>query len=102
MIEACRRPIMFELTHTVDLPQVKAAVLAGVRSEMADWDVATVEREGDEVPVELLRLKVGVQPYSLTLHHRDEPATPAPAATPALRSMAVRAQSRPADPAPRR
>lgn len=38
---------------------VKAAVLAGVKNEMAGWDVAAVERERDELLVELLRDKAG-------------------------------------------
>lgn len=39
--------------------EVKAAVLAGVKDEMAGWDLAAVERERDELLVELLRDKAG-------------------------------------------
>ena len=38
---------------------VKAAVLAGVKDEMAGWDLAAVERERDELLVELMRDKAG-------------------------------------------
>jgi carnitine 3-dehydrogenase len=37
--------------------EVKAAVLAGVTKEMAAWDLSTVERERDELLVELLQSK---------------------------------------------
>lgn len=37
--------------------EVKAAVLAGVKNEMSGWDVAAVERERDELLVELLQNK---------------------------------------------
>jgi 3-hydroxyacyl-CoA dehydrogenase len=39
--------------------EVKAAVLAGVQQEMESWDLEAVERERDELLVELLRNKAG-------------------------------------------
>lgn len=47
------------LLHTRLTEEVKAAVLAGVKDEMAGWDLAAVERERDELLVELLRDKAG-------------------------------------------
>ena len=38
---------------------VMAAVLAGTRQQTGDWDMAAVERERDELLVELLRAKAG-------------------------------------------
>lgn len=47
------------LFQTQLTPEVKAAVLAGARQQMEGWDMAAVERERDELIVEILRDKAG-------------------------------------------